>query len=132
MQDQKDDGLDSIRPRSWAGTVVGVFSIFVTTNARSVVEHSSLGGYTTGFNMSEDPKASILQRVNALFKSVFDDDDLVVTRETTAADIVGWDSLMHVTLLVNVEKAFNMKFTTSEIAALQSVGEMVDLVHGRI
>ncbi len=45
-----------------------------------------------------------LSRLTEVFRNVFDDDEIVVTRATTAKDIDGWDSLMHVTLLVNVEK----------------------------
>ncbi len=35
---------------------------------------------------------------------------------------------MHVTLLINIEKAFGIKFTSSEVARLSSVGDLLDLV----
>ena len=73
--------------------------------------------------------SSILPRLNDIFKDVFEDDDLEVTRETTAHDVEGWDSLMHVTLIVNVEKAFGVKFSSSEISALKKVGDLEDLIH---
>ncbi len=73
--------------------------------------------------------SSALPQLNEIFKDVFEDDDLEVTRETTAHDVEGWDSLMHVTLIVNVEKSFGVKFTSSEISALKKVGDLEDLIH---
>ncbi|MCA1686007.1 MAG: acyl carrier protein [Planctomycetia bacterium] len=70
----------------------------------------------------------LLPRLNQVFQDVFDDDEITVSRATTAKDIDGWDSLMHVTLLVNVEKAFGVKFSSTEVAGLKSVGELEDLI----
>ncbi len=72
--------------------------------------------------------SGIMTQINDIFQDVFEDDELEVSRETTAHDIEGWDSLMHVTLIVNVEKAFGVKFSSSEISALKKVGDLEDLV----
>jgi acyl carrier protein len=72
-----------------------------------------------------------LERLNQVFQDVFDDDELQVTRQTTAKDVEGWDSLMHVTLVVNVEKAFKVKFSSTEVASLQTVGDLLDLINTR-
>lgn len=69
-----------------------------------------------------------MARLNEVFQQVFDDDELVVDRATTADDVEGWDSMMHVTLMINVEKAFGVKFTSSEVASLKNVGELSDLL----
>jgi acyl carrier protein len=69
-----------------------------------------------------------LARLNEVFQDVFEDDELRVSSETTAADVEGWDSLMHVTLVINVEKAFGVRFSSSEIAGLKNVGELLALV----
>jgi acyl carrier protein len=71
-----------------------------------------------------------LAELQAVFANVFDD-DIELTRATTAKDVEGWDSLMHVTLLVNVEKSFGIKFSSREVASLKNVGEMVDLIDAR-
>jgi acyl carrier protein len=73
-----------------------------------------------------------LSRLNEVFRDVFDDDDLAVDRESTAEDVEGWDSLMHVTLLINIEKAFGVKFTSSEVARLRSVGDLLDLIEAKL
>ena len=69
-----------------------------------------------------------LSRLTGVFRSVFDDDEMVVTRATSARDVPGWDSLMHVTLLVNVEKEFGIRLTSSEVAGFKTVGELEDLL----
>ena len=69
-----------------------------------------------------------MQRVEDVFQDVFDSDQLTIGRETTAADVEGWDSLMHVRLVIAIEKAFQVRFTSSEVAALATVGDLVDLL----
>ncbi len=73
-----------------------------------------------------------LSRLNEVFQEVFDDDDIAINRETTARDVEGWDSLMHVTLLINIEKAFGIKFSSSEVARLKSVGDLLDLIESKL
>jgi acyl carrier protein len=73
-----------------------------------------------------------LEKLNAVFQEVFEEDDISVTRTTTAADVEGWDSLMHVTLIINVESQFGVRFSSSEVAALNSVGELVDLIDSKL
>lgn len=68
---------------------------------------------------------SDLQKV---FREVFEDDTIEITNDMTAADIDDWDSLAHVELIVAVEKAFQLKFTTMEIKGLQNVGDFIDLI----
>ncbi|HWE35536.1 MAG TPA: acyl carrier protein [Isosphaeraceae bacterium] len=75
---------------------------------------------------------STFDRLTEVFRDVFEDDELSVDRQTTAKDVEGWDSLMHVTLLVNVERAFGIKFRSSEIAGLKDVGELERLIDARL
>jgi acyl carrier protein len=73
-----------------------------------------------------------LERLNQVFQEVFDEDDLVVGPSTTAEDVEGWDSLMHVTLMVRVEKAFGVKFTSSQVASLKNVGQLAELLDHKL
>lgn len=73
-----------------------------------------------------------LDKLNDVFQDVFDDDDITVTRETTADDVDAWDSLMHVSLMLNIEKAFGIRFATSEVAALKDIGALVDLIDSKL
>ncbi|MCF0228845.1 MAG: acyl carrier protein [Parasporobacterium sp.] len=73
----------------------------------------------------------ILQRLTYIFQDVFDDDRIVITRETTADDIEDWDSLEHITLIGAVESEFRMKFKMNEVSTMKNVGEMIDLIAQR-
>ena len=70
----------------------------------------------------------ILQRVNEVFREVFDDDSIQVDRYTTADDIEDWDSLEHITLISAIESEFRMRFKMHEVSTMKNVGEMVDII----
>ena len=72
--------------------------------------------------------ADTLSRLADVIRDVFDDDDIAVTRATTAADVEGWDSLMHVTLMLRVESAFGIRMNSSEVTGLKDVGQLVDMI----
>ena len=73
----------------------------------------------------------IFDRLNDVFRDVFDDDSLTVTAATTAADIEDWDSLSHITLVSAVEDEFRMKFSMKEVVEMKNVGELIDIVAAR-
>ncbi len=70
----------------------------------------------------------IIARLQPIFRDVFDNPDLVITRESSARTIDGWDSLTHVTLVISIEKEFKIKFGLSELQDLEDVGGMIDLI----
>ncbi len=70
----------------------------------------------------------IFDSVQEIFRTVFDDEDIVLTREMTSADIEDWDSLEQINLLVAIEKRFNIKFQLQDVKDLPDVGSMLDLV----
>lgn len=74
---------------------------------------------------------SIADRLNEVFRDVFDDDSICVDRSTTASDIEGWDSLEHITLISAVEDEFGMRFTMGEVSTMKNVGEMMDILQRR-
>jgi acyl carrier protein len=76
-------------------------------------------------------EAHIYARLTTIIRDVMDDDSIVVTPQLSAQDVDGWDSLSHIRLLMTVEKAFNVKFSTSEIGKLKTVGDLVALVRQR-
>lgn len=72
-------------------------------------------------------RQEIFQKLNEIFSDVFDE-EIVVTDETTAADIEDWDSLTHITLIAEVESAFSIKFSMKAVLDMKNVGEMADLI----
>jgi acyl carrier protein len=73
----------------------------------------------------------IYERLNDIFRDVFDDESICVSPSTTANDIEDWDSLSHITLVSAVEDEFRMKFSMKEVVGMQNVGEMATIVAAR-
>ena len=71
---------------------------------------------------------ALLDRLQAVFRDVFDDPGLVLTDTMTAGDIPDWDSLQHVTLLFRIEDEFGVEFIGDEAASLGNVGELAELL----
>jgi acyl carrier protein len=76
-------------------------------------------------------EAQIYSRLATIFEDVFDETSIEMTPEISAKDVDGWDSLTHIRLLLTVEKAFKIKFSTSEIGKLENVGDLVALIKAR-
>ncbi len=64
-------------------------------------------------------ESRVYTRLAEIFQDVFDEDPIEVTPELSAKDVDGWDSLTHIRLILTIEKAFKIKFSTSEIGKLE-------------
>ena len=73
----------------------------------------------------------ILYKVNEVFIDILDDEDIVIDEQTTADDVEDWDSLTHIQLVVGIEKAFGIRFTSQEIQSWQNVGEMISCIKSK-
>ena len=76
-------------------------------------------------------REEIFERLNEVFRDVFDDKGIEVTDQTVAADIEGWDSLAHIGLIVSVERSFGIKFSIGEVSSMKNVGAMADIIAAR-
>lgn len=74
----------------------------------------------------------IYQRLTEVFQDVFDEDSIELTPKLSADDVDGWDSLTHIRLILTIEKAFKIKFSTTEIGKLENVGDLVALIQGKV
>ena len=70
-----------------------------------------------------------LESLEPLFRTVFDDPAITLTRSTTANDIEEWDSLSHMNLVIAVELTYKIKFALGELQILKNVGDMLDLIN---
>jgi acyl carrier protein len=64
------------------------------------------------------------ERLEEVFRLVFDDDTLILTDQTMADDIPGWDSLAHINLMFSIEDAFGVRFAGNELAEFANIGEL--------
>jgi len=74
----------------------------------------------------------ILRKVNEIFIDILDNENIVLTPETTANDVEDWDSLTHIQLVVAIEKHFKVRFSSSEIRNWKNVGEMCEVILKRL
>jgi acyl carrier protein len=77
-------------------------------------------------------EAQIYSRLAGVFNEVFDDETIEMTPQLSAKDVDGWDSLTHIRLILSVERAFKIRFTTAEVGNLANVGDLVALIRARV
>jgi acyl carrier protein len=70
----------------------------------------------------------IFERIQNVFRDVFDREDMAITAETSALNTKGWDSLNHIILIGAIENEFQMRLSLGEIAELKDVQGLVDLI----
>ncbi len=70
----------------------------------------------------------IIDRLNKLFRQVFEDSSIQVTPEMTANDVERWDSLSHLTMIAAVEKEFGIKFKLKELVSMKNVGDLITAI----
>ena len=68
------------------------------------------------------------ERLNRVFREVFDDEGITVNDSTTADDIEDWDSFEHINLIVAVEQEFEFRIPMAKTLKMKNVGEMIDLI----
>ena len=77
-------------------------------------------------------KNEILNKLQDIFRDVFDNEEIELTYETVAEDIDEWDSLAHIQLIKEIEKEFGIKLSSKEILSWDDVGEMIDAIFEKL
>jgi acyl carrier protein len=70
----------------------------------------------------------ILSEVTTIMKKVFRTQNITVTEQTVAADIEKWTSISHISLVVEVERFFKIRFKSLEIQKWTNVGDMINSI----
>jgi acyl carrier protein len=70
----------------------------------------------------------ITGKLKSVFQKVFEENDITISREMTAQDIDMWDSLRHIQLISEVERAFGIKLKLREVLSMKNVGDLIDLI----
>ncbi|MFH1119576.1 MAG: acyl carrier protein [Bacteroidota bacterium] len=71
-------------------------------------------------------KSEVLEQLQEIFRDTLDNEEIILTYETTANDVEEWDSLTHIHLVVSIEKHFKVRFTSKEIQSWKDIGELAD------
>ena len=73
----------------------------------------------------------VKERLQEIFRDVFDDDSIELFDEMTSEDVEDWDSLSHMTLIGEIERVFAIELTTDEILKAKNVGEFIRVIEKR-
>lgn len=73
-------------------------------------------------------RTDIFEKLNVIFRKNFDDEDIILTEDTSSADIEDWNSLEQINLIVAIQDEFKVKFNIDEVNSMTNVGEMVDCI----
>jgi acyl carrier protein len=73
-------------------------------------------------------ETSVLDRLTAVLRDVFDNDEVVATPDLTAQKVDGWDSLGNIRLFLEIERVFSIRFSAMETTSLKNVGELVAVI----
>ena len=71
-------------------------------------------------------------RLNEIFREVFDDEDIEISPEMTANDVDGWDSLSHVNLILAIESRFDIRFSQKELLTFRNVGDLMKSISSKV
>jgi acyl carrier protein len=73
-------------------------------------------------------EADIYASLKNIFQDVFLRDDIVLTPQTTAKDVDGWDSFKQIEIILALEAEYHITFNTRELDSLKTVGDLVRVV----
>jgi acyl carrier protein len=69
-----------------------------------------------------------LPRLERLFRDVLGNPRLVLTAESNAESIEGYDSIVHINIISAIEQEFDVRFELKDILALENAGDVIALI----
>lgn len=74
----------------------------------------------------------ILVKLTAIFRTTFNDSELVLSDEMNAGDVENWDSLTNMLMISEVESQFGIRFKLKELNQLKSVGDIISVLEEKL
>lgn len=71
----------------------------------------------------------ILIEIQDIFRDIFDEEQLVITKDTTSEEIEGWNSLTHIQLITILSKKYNKTLSIKEMGEINSVQRILDIIN---
>lgn len=69
-----------------------------------------------------------IKRIERILRHIFEDQSIKISENTTASDIPAWDSLMHMTVISEIEEEFGLTFTFNEVSDFNKIGDIVKCI----
>ncbi len=70
----------------------------------------------------------MLEKLQNVFRKVFEDGSLIISSSTSASEIKMWDSLTHLQLIAEIESEFKIIFTFEEVMMFNSVADILSTI----
>lgn len=71
---------------------------------------------------------SIKLDLQPIFAKVFSDPAITVEENMNAETVDKWDSVTHLTMILEVESFYNLKFKLKELTSMKNVGDMIHII----
>ena len=79
-----------------------------------------------------ETETEILPRLARVIEETFQYPSEKVTRDTTADQVSGWNSVAHVVFLVSVEDAFGIRLDPNKVLEVENVGALADIIAAQV
>lgn len=77
-------------------------------------------------------RTEIIEKLTVVFHEVFNDNNIVLRDDMTAADVEKWDSLTHMLMISKVEQVFQVKFKLKDLNKLKTVGDLIAIIETKL
>lgn len=77
-------------------------------------------------------RAEVLKKIAEIVMDITDTENVSLTNESVPADVENWDSLNHIQIIVDIEKEYDVRFTTPEIQSFKIVGDVADMIDKKL
>lgn len=77
-------------------------------------------------------RIKVLDRLTVIFRSVFNNESLILKDSLTANDVDNWDSLTHMLLITEIEEGFSIKFKLKDLNKMRNVGDMIEIIMSKL
>ena len=74
----------------------------------------------------------VLEVLNTIFKEKLCDQTVEINLDTTADDILEWNSLKHLVIILAIENHFQIKFNPIQLSNMQNIEEMINTIIGLV
>ncbi|MCD4732015.1 MAG: acyl carrier protein [Bacteroidales bacterium] len=77
-------------------------------------------------------KSEISQKMIEVLTSILKHQNFEIRDDLVAAEVEGWDSLNHMTIISGIEEKFDIKFKLRELNKLRNMGTLIELVQSKL
>jgi acyl carrier protein len=76
-------------------------------------------------------RRDLMERVRRVLNDMLLNDS-VITEDTKLADIPEWDSMLHVTLVLTIEREFSVHLNSKEVSQSVAIRPILDLLEAKL